>query len=227
VLIVEDDHRLGALVLEYLTQNGLDASLERDGGRAVARVLAERPDVLVLDLMLPGEDGLSICRKVRPAFTGAILMLTARGEELDQVLGLELGADDYLVKPASMRILLARIRALLRRDARPAESDSERVELGPLVVDRRTREVLLSGAPIVMTTAEFDLLWELARNAGRTVSRQDLMKSLRGIDYDGLDRSMDVRVLKLRQKLGDDPDEPRWIKSVRGVGYLLAWAAED
>jgi len=222
VLIVEDDERVGELIAGYLARNGFRVELLREGTKAVSRIRETQPDVVVLDVMLPGEDGLSICRRIRPHYDGSILMLTARGEELDHVLGLELGADDYLVKPASMRILLARIRALLRRSGAP--SPSSIIELGALVVDRGRREARLDAQPMDLSTAEFDLLWDLASHAGTPRTRQELMQALRGIDYDGLDRTMDVRILKLRQKLGDDPKQPTWIHTVRGVGYQLKWS---
>jgi len=224
VLLVEDDSRLAELVAEYLSAAGLDVRIEANGARAVDRILAERPDLVVLDVMLPGEDGLSICRRIRPAFTGAVLMLTARGEEFDQVLGLEMGADDYVAKPVSPRLLLARIKALLRRGALP--DDTDRVVDGDVIVDRGAREVRVGGELVDLTTAEFDLLWTLIQHAGRPVERQDLLQDLRGIDYDGLDRSMDVRVSQLRRKLFTDLGRRSRIKTVRGVGYQYVKLAD-
>ena len=170
--------------------------------------------------MLPGEDGLSVCRAVRSEYHGVILMMTARGDELDQVLGLEMGADDYVAKPVSPRLLLARVRALLRR-AGP-RSGEERIVDGDLQIDRSRREVRFREDRLELTTAEFDLLWSLARRAGRPVTRQDLFQELRGIDYDGVDRSMDVRVSQLRRKLESFTGGPTVIKTVRGVGYQYA-----
>ena len=217
LMLVEDDVRLASLVSEYLENNGHQVAVEHRGDRAVDRILAEKPDLVVLDLMLPGEDGLSICRRVRPKFPGPILMLTARGEEIDQVLGLELGADDYVAKPVSPRLLLARIKALLRRGGQ--EADVARIEAGTLVIDRAAREARIAGELLGLTSAEFDLLWALAGKAGEPVSREVLLKELRGIDWDGIDRSMDVRVSQLRRKLAADPDHAGRIKTVRGVGY--------
>ena len=217
LMLVEDDVRLASLIGEYLQNNGHQVAIEHRGDRAVDRILAETPDLVVLDLMLPGEDGLSICRRVRPRFGGPILMLTARGEEIDQVLGLELGADDYVAKPVSPRLLLARIKALLRRGGQ--EQDSPRIECGTLVIDRASREARIGGELVGLTSAEFDLLWALACKAGQPVSREVLLKELRGIDWDGIDRSMDVRVSQLRRKLAADPDHVGRIKTVRGVGY--------
>ncbi len=223
ILIVEDDQRLAELTQEYLQSNGLQVDIESDGGRAAARILKEQPDLVVLDLMLPGEDGLSICRKVRGQFAGPILMLTARTDDMDEVLGLEMGADDYVCKPVRPRVLLARIRALLRR-SEGGEAPTEnprRLEFGPLVIDSAMREAWLRGASVELTSAEFDLLWLLAANAGRILSREEIFTALRGIEYDGQDRSIDVRISRIRPKIGDDPMHPRLIKTVRSKGYLF------
>jgi two-component system response regulator RstA len=223
ILIVEDDQRLAELTQEYLQGNGLRVAIKSDGARAAARILKEQPDLVVLDLMLPGEDGLSICRKVRGQFAGPILMLTARTDDMDEVLGLEMGADDYVCKPVRPRVLLARIRALLRRSEggeAPVENQ-RRLEFGPLVIDSAMREAWLRGASVELTSAEFDLLWLLAANAGRILSREEIFTALRGIEYDGQDRSIDVRISRIRPKIGDDPMHPRLIKTVRSKGYLF------
>jgi two-component system response regulator RstA len=216
LLLVEDDARTAALVREYLETQGFHVDHEPDGARAAQRIVAERPDLVILDLMLPGKDGLTVCREVRPAFPGPILMITARGDEVDQVVGLELGADDYVAKPVGPRLLVARIRALLRRPARVGPVD--RVDLGALVLDRARREVKVEGALVALTTAEFDLLWVLASRAGEVVRREELFEALRGIPYDGFDRSMDMRVSAVRRRI--ERGQP-WIKTVRGEGYLL------
>ncbi|RUI37024.1 winged helix-turn-helix domain-containing protein [Pseudomonas aeruginosa] len=212
ILIVEDDRRLAELTREYLEGNGLKVDIEANGALAAARILAERPDLVVLDLMLPGEDGLSICRQVRPQFDGPILMLTAR-------------TDDYVCKPVRPRVLLARIRALLRRSEAPEAgapaADSKRLAFGRLVIDNAMREAWLDGTTIELTSAEFDLLWLLAANAGRILSREEIFNALRGIEYDGQDRSIDVRISRIRPKIGDDPMHPRLIKTVRSKGYLF------
>ncbi len=218
ILLVEDDARLASLIVEYLQHSGYTVAHEDRGDRAVDRELAEQPDLVVLDLMLPGEDGLSICRRLRPQWSGPILMLTAMGDEVDQVLGLEMGADDYVAKPVSPRLLLARIRALMRRK-QPVKEDVSRVVVGSLVVDLGSREARIGEQIVDLTSAEFDLLWILAGKAGKPVSREDLVKELRGIAYDGLDRSIDVRVSQLRRKLAADPRHADRIKTVRGVGY--------
>jgi two-component system response regulator RstA len=228
VLIVEDDERLATLTRDYLVSNGLKVSVEGDGSRAIDRIKNEQPDLVVLDLMLPGEDGLAVCRTVRPYYKGPILMLTARTDDLDQVLGLEMGADDYVAKPVRPRVLLARIRALLRRVSDSGASketeevtSSSRLSFGNLVVDSAMREAWLDGETIDLTSAEFDLLWLLCSNAGRVLSREEIFTALRGIEYDGQDRSIDVRVSRIRPKVGDDPVQPRRIKTVRSKGYLF------
>lgn len=226
ILLVEDDERLAELTREYLHSNGLEVEIEGDGAKAVARILKDKPDLVVLDLMLPGLDGLSICRQLRPAYDGVILMLTARSDDMDQVLGLELGADDYVCKPVRPRVLLARIRALLRRNEPLSTEDSvARLEFGPLAVDSNRREAFLRGDLLDLTSAEFDLLWLLASNAGRILSREEIFSALRGIEYDGQDRSIDVRISRIRPKIGDDPLQPRLIKTVRSKGYLFVGEA--
>ena len=229
ILIVEDDERLANLTREYLENNGLQVSIESDGAKAVDRILEECPDLVVLDLMLPGEDGVSICRRVRNQFHNPILMLTARTDDLDEVLGLEMGADDYVAKPVRPRVLLARIRALLRRSTTAAEGEADegvnRLRFGPLMVDNAMREAWLDENGIELTSAEFDLLWLLCSNAGRVLSREEIFARLRGIEYDGQDRSIDVRVSRIRPKIGDDPMHPRLIKTVRSKGYLFVKSA--
>ena len=225
ILIVEDDQRLAELTREYLEGNGFAVSIEADGARAVERIVGEQPDLVVLDLMLPGLDGLSVCREVRGRYDGPILMLTARADDMDQVLGLEMGADDYVCKPVRPRVLLARVRALLRRretnDAPAVAADGKRLTFGPLTIDSALREAWLRGDGIELTSAEFDLLWLLTSNAGRTLSRDEIFGELRGIEYDGQDRPIDVRISRIRPKIGDDPEHPRLIKTIRGKGYLF------
>ena len=222
VLIVEDDERLASLTQEYLIRNGLEVGVEMDGNRDIRRIIEDQPDMVVLDLMLPGADGLSVCREVRAqGFQQPILMLTARTEDMDQVLGLEMGADDYVAKPVQPRVLLARIRALMRRSDKTIEDLQQRLDFGELVIDNGARAVILHGEPVEFTSAEYDLLWLLASNAGRILSREDIFERLRGIEYDGQDRSIDVRISRIRPKIGDDPENPRRIKTVRSKGYLF------
>lgn len=220
IMIVEDDDRLAALTREYLEHNGMKVKVVSNGEQAIRQIRREQPDLVVLDLMLPGADGLTVCREVRPDFRNPILMLTARTDDMDQVLGLEIGADDYVPKPVKPRVLLARIKALLRR----VETDlvgSARLEFGDLVVDNDAREVIFQGDSVDLTSAEYDLLWLLASNAGTVLSREMIFERLRGIQYDGQDRSIDVRISRIRPKVGDDPDNPKRIKTVRSKGYLF------
>lgn len=227
VLIVEDDERLAELTREYLQANGFSVSVEGDGARAAARIIDEQPDLVILDLMLPGEDGLSICRQVRSRYPGPILMLTARTDDLDQVQGLDLGADDYVCKPVRPRLLLARIHALLRRTEPAPGGERQSLVFGPLRVDNTLREAWLHDQGIDLTSAEFDLLWLLVSNAGRVLSREEIFTSLRGVGYDGQDRSIDVRISRIRPKIGDDPVTPRMIKTLRSKGYLFVREAAE
>jgi DNA-binding response OmpR family regulator len=220
-LLVEDDARLGAMVAEYLGRHDLDVTVAPDGERGLAALRRGRFDVVLLDVMLPGIDGLEVCRRIRAApewVTLPVLMLTARGDDVDKIVGLELGADDYLAKPFNPRELLARIRAVLRRGAAAPRA---RFTAGDLAIDYDAREVTLSGRRVVLTHHEFELLAALARAGGRVLSREQLMDALRGQDYEAFDRSIDVHVSKLRAKLERDPRAPRYIKTVRGVGYAL------
>nr|WP_298412233.1 response regulator [uncultured Halomonas sp.] len=222
VLIIEDDERLANLTREYLETNGFRVAIEADGTHGVERIIELEPDLVILDLMLPGEDGLSICRRVRPQYAGPILMLTARTDDMDQVLGLEMGADDYVPKPVQPRVLLARMRALMRRsDQLESSNGAARLTFNDLLIDSATREAWLSNERIDLTSAEFDLLWLLADNAGRVLTREEIFSALRGIKYDGQDRSIDVRVSRIRPKIGDDPNQPHRIKTVRSKGYLF------
>jgi two-component system, OmpR family, response regulator RstA len=225
ILLVEDDRRLAELTARYLEQNGLKVVIESRGDTAIARFHAVRPRMVLLDLMLPGTDGLTVCRELRKVFAGPILMFTARDSDLDQVIGLEAGADDYVPKPADPMVLLARARALLRRAERtevPAAPARRDIQLGTLRISESSREVWLHESLITLTTLEFELLLLLAKRAGELVSRDEVFRTMRGIDYDGVDRSIDGRISRLRRKLGDDATAPTRIKTVWGKGYLLA-----
>ena len=224
ILLVEDDARLAELTAEYLTKNDLTVSIEPRGDTSEARILAAQPDLVILDVMLSGKDGFEVCRAVPPQYRGVILMLPPRDEDFDQILGLEMGADDYIAKPVQPRVLLARIKALLRRLPSPGEpaGESETMVFGQFRISQATRTASLGGASIDLTTAEFDLLWLLASHAGNVLSRDDLLQELRGIGFDGLDRSIDARISRLRKKLNDDPENPTRIKTVRGKGYLFS-----
>ncbi|MHB9081805.1 MAG: response regulator [Pirellulaceae bacterium] len=222
VLLVEDDAPLASLVADFLSPHGFDVSIESRGDTAVMRIENESPDVVVLDVNLPGLDGFSVCKSIRSRYRGPIIMLTARGAELDEVLGLEAGADDYMAKPVRPRALLARLRMHLRR-ATPEEQASRPITVGSLVVDAGRRSVNLHGVVVDLTTAEFDLLHLLAKHAGQPLSRRNIYLQIHGMKHDGVDRSIDLRISRLRKKkLGDDPADPQRIKSVRGVGYMLS-----
>lgn len=216
VLIIDDDERLTALLTEYLGRFGFTvraAAHPRDGLRALK---AEPPDLVILDIMLPDTDGLAVCREVRTESRVPIIMLTARGDVTDRIVGLEMGADDYLPKPFEPRELVARIQAVLRRGTR---DESEVLRLGALELNWTTRSVRLAQRELELTTAEFELLGYLARNRGRVMSRDRILDGTRGIDWAAYDRSIDILVSRLRQKLGDDPKRPSFIRTVRGVGY--------
>ena len=228
ILLVEDDRRLADLTAEYFRQNEFTVVIESRGDKAVSRFVAVNPRVVLLDLMLPGADGLTVCRQLREIFDGPILIFTARDSDIDQVIGLEAGADDYVAKPVDPMVLLARTRALLRRVelGEAAQAAGTDIVLGGLRISESAQDVWLDGAAVQLTTHEFELLRLLARNAGKVLSREDIFHHLRGIEYDGLDRSIDGRVSKLRRKLGDNAAEPSRIKTVWGKGYLLvpdAW----
>lgn len=223
LLIVEDDDQLAQLLLEYLGQHGFELSRVATGDVGAQTILETQPDLVILDLMLPGTDGLQVCRAVRSGYSGAILMLTASQSEADHVAGLELGADDFVNKPVQPRVLLARIRAQLRRLGRPrSETASGIVRVGSLQVDVSSRDATVDGRTVPLTTMEFDVLLMLAREAGTVVTRDDLYVKVAGTDYDGIDRGMDVHVSRLRRKLQRSGFDSSRLKSVRGVGYLLA-----
>lgn len=223
LLIVEDDLELAELMKTRLSKEGYIVGHTANGNDACRKILEQRPDLVILDVMLPGMDGFDVCKKIRPEFNGAILILTARDDDLDQILGLELGADDFIVKPVRPRLLLARIRALLRRSDRDKEIENKSpIRIGEVIVDPKRREARLAETSIDLTTIEFDLLWYLVSNAGKVLSRNDIHLALYNSEYDGLDRAIDVYVSRIRQKLGDDPSSPFYLKTVRGVGYLFA-----
>ncbi len=219
ILVVEDDPSLSVWICDYLTDHGYDVSIANRGDTAIELIEVDDPDLVVLDIMLPGKDGFEVCKTVRPKFRKPVLMLTACTEETDEVLGLELGADDYLSKPIKPRILLARVKALLRRDN--PDSNSGELDFGALHIDSHSKSVFLNHEFIKLSANEFDMLWILANRVGEVVTRQELISDLRGIEYDGLDRSIDIRISRLRKKLGDDSGTPFKIKTIWGKGYLF------
>ena len=220
-ILVEDDRELASMVADFLSANEFDVSICGNGREAIGEILTGGFDAVLLDIGLPEVDGITVCRTVRDRFTGPIVMLTARGDEVDEIHSLEVGADDYMAKPVRPRALLARLRMHLQR-SESSKTRGSKIEVDGLTIDSGGRTVMLDGTPVELTTAEFDLLWLLAASAGQVVPREQIYQSLLGLKYDGLDRSIDLRVSRLRKKLGDDPASPSRIKSVRGVGYILA-----
>ena len=222
ILMIEDDESLAALIAEYLGTMGFKVTTRRTAADGLALLPQETFDALILDVMLPDSDGFEVCRQVRARSDLPILMLTARGDETDRIVGLELGADDYLPKPFNPRELLARLRAILRRRGGAGVSSTELLRFGRLEIDRGARTARLDGLDRALTSYQFDLLWTLATNAGRVMSRDALMDKLRGHEAEAFDRSLDVHVSRIRAALEDDPKHPRRIITVRGAGYVFA-----
>ena len=220
ILLIEDDRRLAEMVSQYLGEAGFRVSVAGDGRTGLSRLGCEPYDALVLDLMLPDIDGLEVCRKLRAFSDTPVLMLTARGDAMDRVVGLEVGADDYLPKPFEPRELLARLRAILRRKG-PARSSSI-LRFGRLDIDRDARTVRVDGAERPLTGHQFALLVTLAERAGRVLSRDTLLDLVRGEGLDAFDRSIDVHVSRIRAAIEDDPKRPRRLLTVRGAGYVFA-----
>lgn len=230
IILVEDDQLLAKLIKDFLAKYEFDVFVVSDGYEAVNVILAQQPDLVILDIMLPGQSGMEVCRQVRPKYNGVILMQTALDDDIDQMMGLELGADDYVVKQVQPRLLLSRIRALLRRIipknrlSTSSEIGSENtnvITLENLNINFSLRKVMLDAIEVELTTSEFELLHLLARTPGKPVSRDTMAQQLKGYEYDGIDRSLDRRISRLRKKLKDDIDTPRIIKTVRGKGYQL------
>ncbi|MFD2168272.1 response regulator [Thalassotalea euphylliae] len=232
VFLVEDDESLASLVQDYFQRQGFTVSVEGHGDNAVERILSAKPDIVILDIMLPGKNGLDICRELRPQIDTPILMLTARTDDIDQIIGLEVGADDYICKPVKPRLLLAKVNATLRRThSQPSASDKPIYQNGVIVhgdlrVDKGKQEVHLANEPVELTTNEIALLFQFASHADSILTRDDLLNNLRGFGYDGLDRTVDMLVSRLRKKLGDNSTKPQKIKTVWKKGYLFvsdAW----
>ncbi|CNJ22166.1 response regulator [Yersinia mollaretii] len=230
ILLVEDDHRLATLIAEFLAKQLFQVKVISRGDTAVEYVRNNSLDLILLDIMLPGMNGLDVCKVIREFYNGPIIMITALGESLDEILGLELGADDYIIKPIEPRVLLARVRAQLRRFNQPVSNlqnstinteESTKLEFGQLTIIPTSRTVTLYEQEIPMTTAEFDVLLLLAKDAGKVLSRDELLLGLKGIDFDGVDRTIDIHISRLRRKLDDDLDTPSRIKTLRGKGYLF------
>ncbi len=225
VLVIDDDEQLNTLLTEYLGQFGFAVTTAVDGREGLRALRTDPPDVLVLDVMLPGADGFAICREVRETSRVPIVMLTARGEVADRVMGLELGADDYLPKPFEPRELVARLKAVLRRGETGGSEGTLRI--GALELDGASRTARLGGRLLELTTAEFELLSLLARHRGRVLSRDRILDETRGLDFEAFDRSIDVLVSRLRYKLGDDARRPVFIKTIWGRGYYFASSDDE
>jgi DNA-binding response OmpR family regulator len=220
ILLIEDDARLAAMVSDYLAEAGFRMSVAATGADAERRLRGDSFDALILDLMLPDTDGLDLCRRIRAHSAIPVLMLTARGDPLDRVVGLELGADDYLPKPFEPRELLARLRAVLRRG--PSARPADQLRFGRLEIDRGAREVRVDGEPRAVTGFQFTLLLAMAERAGRVLSREALLDLTRGQALEEFDRSIDVHISRLRAAIEDDPKKPRRILTLRGAGYVFA-----
>ena len=223
ILLVEDDISLATSISEYLSNEGFKVDIESNGLKAIDKISLLKPDLVILDIMLPGKDGISICREVRPIFDGFILMFTAKEDEIDQIVGLEVGADDYLIKPIKPRLLLAKVNSFLRRKTIISSSDNSNQQLvyGSLSVDLVARHITLEGKDLSLTSAEYELLSLLTKHAGQVLSRDDIALGISGTAYDGLERSIDNKISALRKKLNDDAKTPRKIKTIRSKGYML------
>jgi len=226
ILLVEDDRRLRELVRDYLSQHQFDVIALADGSKVMPTLASNSIDIVILDIMLPGDDGFILCKRLRRQFAGPVLFLTAKNDAIDQVLGLELGADDFIIKPVEPRVLLARINALLRRTQMPSQNTQQSLSFDLLKINKQARSVLLDNELIALTSHEFDLLWMLAENAGSVVRKDLIYQQIIGREYDGQDRSADVRISRIRKKLKDNPQNPFRIKTIWGKGFFFvadAW----
>jgi DNA-binding response OmpR family regulator len=230
ILLVEDDRRLAQLVKDFLEANEFIVYVEDHGNRVMRQVQSANPSIIILDIMLPGKNGLTLCQELRPNYQGPILMLTARDDDIDQVLGLEYGADDYVIKPVEPRVLLARIRALMRRYYQNDPREQENITFDLLAIQTGARKVQLAGEEIHLSSHEYDLLLALVGQPGKILSREFLFNQIYNRPYDGLDRSIDVRVSQLRKKLLDNAENPTRIKTIWGRGYIFiadAWTEKS
>ncbi len=233
IVYVEDEPEVGQLIAAYLGKHDMEVIVEPRGDRAEEVVARENPDLVLLDIMLPGKDGMTLCRDLRAQWQGPIVLLTSLDSDMNHILSLEMGANDYILKTTPPAVLLARLRLHLRQRAVAAEvptaglTPHKMLRFGTLSIDPVNRQVLLAGNDVALSTADFDLLWELATHAGQIMDRDALLKNLRGVSYDGLDRSVDVAISRLRKKLLDSATEPFRIKTVRNKGYLFAPHAWD
>jgi len=218
-LVVDDEPHIAALLRDALSAEGFEVALAADGMAALRRARAHAPDLVVLDIGLPGLDGFEVCKALRKESQAPIVVVSARSAEVDRIVGLELGADDYITKPFSARELVARVRAIMRRSGQAPPRSGKRYATGELSVDADRREVRLAGAALRLKPREFDLLWLFVRNEGRVFTRDQLIESIWGFDYDGDPRTVDVHVRRLRRALGDSASTPRYLHTVHGLGY--------
>jgi DNA-binding response OmpR family regulator len=227
VLIVDDDTRLSAMVRDYLSDNGFTVHIAATATAGLAELNRRAPDAVILDIMLPDLDGFETCRRIRAVSDVPVLMLTAKGDETDRIVGLEIGADDYLPKPFNPRELLARLKAILRRRNGSGASAGRVLRFGRLEIDPASRVARLDGNPCQLTSYQFDLLVALAENAGRTLWREQLMDKVKGAELEAFDRSIDVHISRIRAAIEDDPKHPKRIVTVRGTGYVFARYQDD
>ncbi len=235
IVYVEDEPEVGELIAAYLGKHDFDVVVETRGDRAEQTIISEQPDLVMLDIMLPGKDGMTLCRDLRTRWNGPIVLLTSLDSDMNHILALEMGANDYILKTTPPAVLLARLRLHLRQSQQNNTAEEHSVgsaparliRFGTLTIDMLNREVTLADEPIPLSTADFDLLWELASHAGKILNRDALLKTLRGVSYDGMDRSIDVAISRLRKKLHDNATEPFRIKTIRNKGYLFAPQAWD
>ncbi|MEY8709089.1 two-component system response regulator RstA [Mangrovibacter phragmitis] len=233
IVFVEDDPEVGSLIAAWLGKHDIDVIIETRGDQAEMVIARENPDLVLLDIMLPGKDGMSLCRDLRPKWEGPIVLLTSLDSDMNHILSLEMGASDYILKTTPPAVLLARLRLHLRQNAGTRQSSTQTasasaprhqqaIHFGTFCIDPLNRQVTLGKETILLSTADFELLWELASHAGQIMDRDMLLKNLRGVSYDGLDRSVDVAISRLRKKLHDSATEPYRIKTIRNKGYLFA-----
>lgn len=236
IVFVEDDPEVGSLIAAYLAKHDIEVLIEPRGDLAEETILRTQPELVLLDIMLPGKDGMTICRDLRGRWQGPIVLLTSLDSDMNHILALEMGACDYILKTTPPAVLLARLRLHLRQNELSTQAKGiqdtamtphKTLRFGALIIDPVNRSVALSGEPVSLSTADFELLWELATHAGQIMDRDALLKNLRGVSYDGLDRSVDVAISRLRKKLRDNATEPYRIKTVRNKGYLFAPHAWD
>ncbi|GAA0521288.1 two-component system response regulator RstA [Tatumella terrea] len=235
IVYVEDEPEVGELIAAYLGKHDFDVVVETRGDRAEQTIISEQPDLVMLDIMLPGKDGMTLCRDLRTSWNGPIVLLTSLDSDMNHILALEMGANDYILKTTPPAVLLARLRLHLRQSQQnhsveehsSGTAPARLIRFGTLTIDMLNREVTLADEQIPLSTADFDLLWELASHAGKILNRDALLKTLRGVSYDGMDRSIDVAISRLRKKLHDNATEPFRIKTIRNKGYLFAPQAWD